>query len=78
MKGDFRAAFPKPTSCAISSDTESIEELMSVNDVASFLNVSKGYVYQLCRKGLIPNYKRLGKLYFLRNELVRWVRYGEV
>ena len=78
MNGDFRTAFSNLIPCAISTDVENVEELLSVNDVASFLKVSKGYVYQLCRKKQIPNYKRLGKLYFLRSEVVRWVKYGEI
>ena len=50
------------------------DELLTLPKAAEFLKISKGYVYQLTRKHLIPCHKRLGKkILFSRTELYLWV-----
>lgn len=48
-------------------------EIMTVNQVAKFLNLDPNVIYQKCGKGDMP-YFRIGKGYrFKKNEILKWV-----
>ena len=48
------------------------QRLLTVTDVARFLNVSEAYIYELAKRGLIPCGK-IGRLYrFEKAEVERW------
>jgi len=49
---------------------------LTVKEAAELLKVSEGCVYRHYREGTIPGHKRLGRVYFIREELVEWVRSG--
>lgn len=60
----------------ISREVDRKKEIMTVDETAEFLNMSKARLYQLTMKKKIPFYKPSGKLiYFNRTEIERWV-YG--
>ncbi len=50
------------------------KELLTVGEVSQMLNISKGAIYNLNSKRLIPSYKRGGRVYFDKNEIDEWVR----
>ena len=50
-------------------------ELLSVSEAAMFLVLSKQAVYR--NIGRIPHYKRNGRLYFKRQELIHYVEGGK-
>lgn len=49
------------------------KEVLTIEDAAKYLDVSKGYLYQLCRERKIPHFKPAGKrIYFKRTEIHEW------
>jgi len=49
------------------------KEVLTVEDAAEYLHVSKGYLYQLCRERKIPHFKSPGsRIYFKRTEIHDW------
>jgi excisionase family DNA binding protein len=53
------------------------EEVLSAKGAAAFLNLSRFVIYSLSRSGRIPTYRPTGgKIYFLKSELLDWVRSG--
>ncbi|OJV19764.1 MAG: hypothetical protein BGO21_22145 [Dyadobacter sp. 50-39] len=57
------------------SPTAVQSELLSVSQAAAFLVLSKQAVYRNIAK--IPHYKRNGRLYFKRDELIEYVEGGK-
>ena len=51
-------------------------QLFIVGEAAEFLNLSKASIYRLVSARAIPFHKNGGKLYFLENELLEWVKSG--
>jgi excisionase family DNA binding protein len=50
------------------------KNILTLNEAAIFLGISKGYLYRLTSRKLIPFYKPNGKLvYFKRAELEKWI-----
>ena len=52
------------------------KEILNTHEAAKFLGVSVSQIYRLSSKGKIPFHKAGGKKlsFFLRSELVDWVR----
>lgn len=63
---DEHAATATPAECPIGIDA-----------AASILNLSRSTVYALTSRRKVPHYKRGGKLYFLRSELLAWLMDGK-
>ena len=54
---------------------ESQKEILTIEDAAALLGLSKSYIYKMTAKGNIPFYRPLGKvMYFERTVLLDWVR----
>jgi excisionase family DNA binding protein len=54
---------------------ESQKEILTIEDAAALLGLSKSYIYKMTAKGYIPFYRPLGKvMYFERSVLLDWVR----
>ncbi len=53
-----------------------VEKPINLEGAAEFLGRSEAAVYTLCSRGTIPFYKKARKLYFLKSELLEWVRNG--
>ena len=49
------------------------KEFFSFEEARAFLGVTKGTLYQYVSKRKIPYSKKFNKLYFSREELVKWV-----
>ena len=49
--------------------------MLTPDEAAAYLGVSKSYIYRLTSRNEIPCYKPLGKMcYFDRSELEEWIR----
>ena len=50
------------------------KEVLTSEETAQYLGISKSYLYKLTMKQQIPHYKPMGKMvYFNRKELEEWV-----
>jgi excisionase family DNA binding protein len=50
------------------------KNILTLNEAATFLGISIGYLYRLTSRKAIPFYKPNGKLvYFKRKELEEWI-----
>lgn len=51
------------------------KEVLTSNEAARYMGVSKSYLYKLTMRGEIPHYKPMGKMcYFNRAELEAWLQ----
>lgn len=49
-----------------------------ISDVAEYTGYSKGTLYNLTSKNLIPHKKKRGKLYFVPFEIQNWIEEGDL
>lgn len=55
------------------------KEVLTSDEAARYLGISKSYLYKLTMRQLIPHYKPLGKMcYFNRQELEAWLQSNRV
>jgi len=55
------------------------KEVLTSDEAARYLGISKSYLYKLTMKQKIPHYKPLGKMcYFNREELEQWLQTNRV
>ena len=55
------------------------KEVLTSDEAARYLGISKSYLYKLTMRQLIPHYKPLGKMcYFNRHELEAWLQSNRV
>lgn len=55
------------------------KEVLTSDEAAAYMGISKSYLYKLTMKQLIPHYKPMGKMcYFNRKELERWLQSNSV
>ncbi len=59
-----------------SSTSQPGDQLLTIEETAEFLHVQKQTLYSYVSKGIIPNHKRAGRLYFSKNDLIEWVKSG--
>lgn len=53
-------------------------QIWSVDEVADYLSVSKGHIYNLvCSRG-IPHEKKGRRLYFIPSEIFNWIKEGNL
>lgn len=57
--------------------SNSMQEILWMDDAAQLLNLAKPTIYGLLSKGKLPHYKRGRKVYFLRSELEAWMMKGK-
>lgn len=51
------------------------KQILTTEEAAKFLGLSKSFVYKMTHEGTIPFYKPNGKVcYFEKNELLEWMR----
>ncbi|KAB1067604.1 helix-turn-helix domain-containing protein [Tamlana haliotis] len=48
----------------------------TIDELAQFINMTKGSIYGLVHKNAIPYHKK-GKLYFLKSEILDWIKSGK-
>lgn len=57
----------------------SVTCMLTFNEAANFLGLSKSYLYKLTSTCQIPHYKPKGKmLYFEKSELIDWLKRNKV
>ncbi len=55
------------------------KEVLTSDEAAKYMGISKSYLYKLTMKGEIPHYKPMGKMcYFNRAELEQWLQSNRV
>ena len=55
------------------------KEVLTSDEAASYMGVSKSYLYKLTMEKKIPHYKPMGKMvYFNRQELEHWLQANRV
>lgn len=55
------------------------KEVLTTDEAARYLGVSKSYLYKLTMKRQIPHYKPMGKIcYFNRDELEQWLQRNRI
>lgn len=55
------------------------KEVLTSDEAARYLGISKSYLYKLTMKQQIPHYKPMGKMcYFNRLELEQWIQSNRV
>lgn len=51
------------------------KEVLTSDEVARYMGISKSYLYKLTMNAQIPHYKPLGKMcYFNRSEIEQWLQ----
>lgn len=51
------------------------KEVLTSDEAAQYMGISKSYLYKLTMRGEIPHYKPMGKMcYFNRAELEQWLQ----
>lgn len=53
------------------------KQIWSIDEVSRFTSYSKGTIYNLVSEGDIPYRKRRGRLWFIPNEVCKWLK-GEL
>lgn len=61
----------------IRESSSELEEIGGINLAIEITGLAKPTIYGLCSKRKIPHLKRGKKLYFSRNELLRWLTAGK-
>lgn len=55
------------------------KEVLTSEEAAKYMGISKSYLYKLTMRQMIPHYKPMGKMcYFVRAELEQWLRGNRV
>jgi excisionase family DNA binding protein len=65
---------------AVTADTiYTTKEVLTSDEVARYMGISKSYLYKLTMRGDIPHYKPMGKIcYFNRQEIEQWLQRNRV
>ena len=80
METNFENQIRDYVSLCVSDEVKKVienqnKEILTLGDAASFLGLSKSYLYKMTAKGEIPFYRPLGKvMYFERSALLEWIR----
>lgn len=55
------------------------KEVLTSNEAAQYMGISKSYLYKLTMSGKVPHFKPMGKMcYFNRHELEQWLQSNRV
>lgn len=55
------------------------KEVLTSDEAAKYMGISKSYLYKLTMTGQVPHYKPMGKMcYFNRQELEQWLQSNRV
>ena len=63
----------------LESDFFMTKPLFTLEEASQFLGISRALLYKLTSKMMIPHFKPRGKMvYFDKEELISWVRHGNI
>lgn len=54
-----------------------IETPLQIDEVALMTGYTKPTLYLYCQKNTLPHYKKNGRLFFFKSEIVEWIRKGK-
>ena len=55
------------------------KEVLTSDEAAAYMGISKSYLYKLTMRGAVPHYKPMGKMvFFNRGELEQWLQQNRV
>lgn len=64
---------------AIKNTTFCTKEVLTSDEAARYMGISKSYLYKLTMRGEIPHFKPMGKMcYFNRVELEQWLQRNRI
>lgn len=67
------------TDLVIDKTLFSTKEVLTAEETARYMGISKSYLYKLTSKGEIPHYKPMGKMcFFNREEVEKWLQSNRV
>ena len=71
--------FKKITDAISAKVAVNTKEVLTTDEAASYMGVSKAYLYKLTMGRKVPHYKPMGKMvYFNRQELEQWLQANRV
>ncbi|WP_434036806.1 helix-turn-helix domain-containing protein [Formosa sp. 4Alg 33] len=53
------------------------EELKNIDEISLFTGYTKKTIYGYCQKKQIPHYKKNGRLFFFKSEIIDWIQSGK-
>lgn len=59
------------------SNTSDEDAFLSIEETAKIVNLTKATIYGLTHQKVIPYHKRGTRLYFLKSEILQWIRNGK-
>ncbi|WP_348811088.1 helix-turn-helix domain-containing protein [Flavobacterium maritimum] len=59
------------------SKTSDEDAFLSIDETAKIINLSKATIYGLTHQKEIPFHKRGKRLYFLKSEILQWIKSGK-
>ena len=57
---------------------ENLPDILDIKQAAAYLKLKVNTLYEKTSLKLVPHFKKGGKLLFVREELLKWVREGKV
>lgn len=57
---------------------EEVEKPIDINEASQFLGRAKDTMYKDVQNNVVPYYKKAGRLYFLKSELLEWIKSGKI
>jgi excisionase family DNA binding protein len=54
-------------------DSSASKEFLNVNELCEYLNIKPQTVYNLCSRKVMPYIKKMGKLYFKKEDIDNWL-----
>jgi len=73
IQNSLRKVLAETNSTALSPDND---ELLTVDEAAKFLKVTRPTIYGYLYNKQIPNLKKRGRVYFKKSELIAWLQTG--
>lgn len=49
-----------------------------IDEIANYTGYTKPTIYGYCQKNEIPYYKKNGRLFFFKSEIIEWIKQGKV
>lgn len=73
--GEFQKTVSRVENLLLQKETPQPEdEILDINKVVLFTGFSKPTIYGYCQKREIPHYKKGGKTFFFKSEIIQWLK----
>ena len=75
----LQSSFERMESLLLQKETlQPEDEIFDTSKAVSFTGFSKPTIYGYCQKREIPHYKKGGKTFFFKSELIQWLKENKV